>query len=47
MTQPHTTLAASVSVTGLALPVTALGTLGVVLIGVGAFLGRKGPLRNR
>jgi len=36
-----------VSVTGLALPVTALGTLGVVLIGVGAFLGRKGPLRNR
>ena len=47
VTQPHTTLAASVSVTGLALPVTALGTLGLVLIGVGAFLGRKGPLRNR
>lgn len=40
-------LKGAIPVTGLALPVTALGTLGLVLIGVGAFLGRKGPLRNR
>ena len=40
-------LKGAIPVTGLALPVTTLGALGLVLIGVGAFLGRKGPLRKR